>query len=375
MGKPAIYDINLLLQAGIDPKTGKPIRAVGEGLALKSEIKRMLRIIDEQDAVNRYKWYNIPCDLTSEEIERMLYYKGQLAFFKVKYNGEDKFFLTPYALSGTIDFYGRFNFIHPVAWASGMDTDLEKKNEKFDAIAALLSTLNLKVVKAPIALEDLTLEDFDNSAVLLHDYCKQLSQTIIPRREINERLLDIEADCFPLLKLALLNNTGIRGMKVPDADSSSEAQRVAVGMLGAALRCEPFIPITSKLDFQDLGDKGAGKAEEFLLTLQALDNIRLGTYGIDNGGIFQKKAHILEKEASMAAADVQLALQDGLAYRQHFCNIVNSIWGLALWCEPAEAVVRVDQNGDGKTYNEDLGDEGGETIRSEAPETEITEGE
>ena len=48
MGKPAIYDINLLLQAGIDPKTGKPIRAVGEGLALKSEIKRMLKDIQKK---------------------------------------------------------------------------------------------------------------------------------------------------------------------------------------------------------------------------------------------------------------------------------------------------------------------------------------
>ena len=26
-------------------------------------------------------------------------------------------------------------------------------------------------------------------------------------------------------------------------------------------------------------------------------------------------------------------MQDGLEIRQHFCNIVNSIWGLGIWVE------------------------------------------
>ena len=113
MGKPFLPSPALYLQAGINPKTLKPIRLCEDGL--KSAIKAAFRIIDEQDFVNRYKWFNIPMNLSSEEIERMLYYKGHLAFFEM----EGQFYLMPYALEGTIDFYGRYNQIHPVPMASG----------------------------------------------------------------------------------------------------------------------------------------------------------------------------------------------------------------------------------------------------------------
>ena len=37
-------------------------------------IKKFLRLIDEQ-----YTFYNLPADITSQELEKMLYCKGQLS--------------------------------------------------------------------------------------------------------------------------------------------------------------------------------------------------------------------------------------------------------------------------------------------------------
>lgn len=369
MGKKSyLMDLSLLAAAGIDPKTLKPIRVTE--CNVKESFRKALRIIDEQNATGRYKWHNIPMDLTSEEIERMLYYKGQLAFFKMEVNGVDKFFLTPYALNGTIDFYGRFNFIKPVPWASGQDDSKGTVQDKFqkDALASLLSLQTRKVVKAPIPEEELTLEIFDNSAVLLHDYTKQISQTIIPRRDINEGIIDFESDIIPLLRLSLLVASGIKGLKVPDADAEGEAYSASMQMYDAAKRGLPFIPITAKSDLQDFGDGKAAKPESLLLTLQSLDNIRLSTYGIDNGGIFQKKAHILEREAMMNSSDTESTFQDGLSIRQHFCNIVNSIWGTFLWCTPSEATLKQDLNMDGKAFDEDIGDQGGQSTISSSEE-------
>ena len=365
-----MIDISLLIAAGIDPKTLKPMRL--PDCAVKESFRKALRIIDEQNAVNRYKWHNIPMDLTSEEIERMLYYKGQLAFFSVVVDGEDKFFLTPYALNGTIDFYGRFNFIKPVPWASGVDDPKSNNQEKYnkDALSSLLSLLTRKVVKAPIPEEELTMEIFENSAVLLHDYTKQMSQTIIPRRDINEGIIDFESEIIPLLRLSLLNSAGMKALKVPDGDAEGEADAAAANMYNYALQGKPFIPITSKMDLQDLGDGKAAKPESLLLTLQSLDNIRLSTYGIDNGGIFQKKAHVLEREALMNSADTESTFQDGLSIRQHFCNIVNSIWGTALWCTPSEATIKQDLNMDGKAFDEDVGDQTGTTSLGTSDESE-----
>ena len=38
------------------------------------DIKKFLRLVDEQ-----YTFYNLPADITSQELERMLYQKGQLS--------------------------------------------------------------------------------------------------------------------------------------------------------------------------------------------------------------------------------------------------------------------------------------------------------
>ena len=133
-------DKETLIQAGIDPKTRGPIRVVNDAdqVNLKNDLKRYLRIIDEQDAVNRYVWTNLPNNITSQELERMIYYKGQLCFF---YNETlEQFFFMPYALDGTIDFYGRYNRIHPVPMTSGTEDDKEGNSQ-----ASILSDIKLDV--------------------------------------------------------------------------------------------------------------------------------------------------------------------------------------------------------------------------------------
>ena len=88
-----------------------------------------------------------------------------------------------------------------------------------------------------------------------------------------------------------------------------------------------------------------------MLAMQSLDNLRLSGYGIDNGGLFEKKAHELQSEADINGGPVGLVMQDGLSIRQNFCNIVNSIWGIGIWCEPAQNIIGSDITGDGLEYD------------------------
>ena len=315
MGNPKIPDLKTLIQAGFDPKTGLPNK-IGTKPCLKENVKKALRLIDEQDAVNRYTWYNLPCNITSQELERMLYYKGQLAFFYME--DLDEFYFTPFALDGTIDFYGRFNTIHPVPMTSG-----EEKAGK--AQAELLSQIKLKCIYGIKLPEDLTVEDLTKSAVLLHDYSKQLSQTIIPRQIINDGIIDIEAECIPFMRTALIEETGVMGVRVQDADQAAAVQDGANSLVNAAMNGDMYVPIVGQMEFQELTKGGTGKAEDYMLAMQSLDNFRLSLYGIDNGGLFEKKAHELQSEADINGGPVGLVLQDGLSIRQNFCNIVNSI--------------------------------------------------
>ena len=332
---PYLPNLDPFIAAGVDLKTGLPNRITNGG-PCKENIKAQLRIIDEQDAVNRYVWYNLPMDLPSQEIERMLYYKGQLCFFYDK--DLNQFLITPYALDGTIDFYGRYNTVHPVPMTSGT----EDKGNK--ALAEYLASKKLKCVYG-IALEDDNIDPL-NSCVLLHDRTKQLSQTVLPRAQIQDPLLDVMAECIPYMRTCLLAGSGIKGIRVNDADQADAVQDAARGMKHAALNQEPWIALEGSVEMQELTDGATLKAEEFMLALQSLDNFRLSTYGIDNGGLFEKKAHELQSEADLNGGPVGLVLQDGLSIRQNFCNIVNSIWGIGIWCEPAQNIMGMDNDGD-----------------------------
>ena len=361
MGKPLLPDPKLSISAGINPKGGTnvpPLRASAN--LCKSGFKKIFRIIDEQDAVNRYKWYNLPCNLSSQELERLLYYKGQLVFFYYKELNE--FYFMPFALDGTIDFYARYNTVHPVPMTSGMEKDKESgvNEKKIKEQIAVLSTIKLNVKKGVVPFQDLTEDDLEKSGVILRDYTNQYPQTIIPRQEINDPILDMMAEVVPFLRTSLIAGTGIKGMRVNDADSKGEVLDASKSILGAALNGELFTPITSAIEFQELNEGAVSKAQEYLMSLQALDNMRLGTYGIDNGGVFEKKAHKLQSEQNMNSSEVAPIYQDGLSIRQHFCNIVNSIWGLGIWCEPSESVLAVDIDGDGKSYDENVGQNSGE---------------
>ena len=358
MGKshgPYLPNLEPFIQAGVDLKTGLPNRITKP--ASKENIKIQLRNIDRQDAVNRYVWYNLPMDLPSQEVERMLYYKGQLCFYYDK--DLEQFYFMPYALDGTIDFYGRYNTVHPVPMTSGTTDEGNK------AQAQYLAEKKLKCVYGIVADEEF---DSDNCCVLLHDYSKQLSQTILPRAQIQDPLLDIMADCIPYMQTCLIAGSGIKGVRVNDADQADSVHDASRGLKNAALTQEPWIAIEGNVEFQELTDGATLKAEEYMLALQSLDNFRLSTYGIDNGGLFEKKAHELQSEADINGGPVGLVMQDGLSIRQNFCNIVNSIWGLGIWCEPAQNIMGMDNDGDG-AIDEDNSDGANSGIETEGGES------
>ena len=350
-----IPNVEPSIAAGI-PVTGKAnVQAVKEFMEWgnstnwrKENVRKQLRILDEQDAVNRYKWYNLPCDLSSQELERLIYYRGQLCFFYVP--EIKQFIFSPYALDGTIDYYGRYNTVHPVPWAEGMD-----KNKA--PLSAYLANKKLDVLYG-VPSDEKKLIDWvkkfaeGKACVLVHDYTKQLSQTVIARQILQDPLLDIMSDCIPFMRTCLLAGTGVKGMRVGNQADYPNVLDANKAIEKAALEGDMNVPIVGSVDFQQLTDGQTLKAEEFLLAMQGLDNYRLSLYGLENGGLFQKKSHMLEAEQSMNAGKAAIPLNDGLTIRQNFADIVNSITGLGISVGVAEEVIGADMNGDGMAYDD-----------------------
>ena len=361
--KAKIKDYESMIKAGIDPKTGLPTRmASALPVFLKENIKKQLRIIDEQDHVNLGVWYNIPCDIKSQELNRMLYYKYQLCLFYSK--DFEQFFILPFTLAtedgSSLDVYGRYRYIKPICYYTSTE-EKEKKDGKqvLTPMEVYFSSLKLKVVYEP--LTEVTEEDLYNSAVILRDYTPQMdNKNGVPRSLLQESLLDVMADCIPLMRTSLLLETGVTGVRVGDGDQANEVLDAASSMYNNAINGVPWIAMISPMEFQQLTESVSGRAQDFLLAMQGLDNFRLSTYGIDNGGLFEKKAHTLQSEADMNGGPVGLVVQDKTTINQDFCNIVNSIWQIGMWYEPSETITKTDANGDGVTYDRDTdGSQGG----------------
>lgn len=339
MGKnnAKLFDPTLLIQAGIDPKTGLPIKYTGCGndVDLQAAYLKCFRIKDEQDAVNRYVWYNLPYGLDSRLIERILYYRGQGAFFKMP---NSRFYFLPYTLQSPddgpgIDVYGRYRGITPLPFNGSGTSDSKDKDIPW------VQGLVKKPVYDFLSTDEIMQPDFDpedyleNSCVIFKDYTEQIAQKNIPRQMLQDPLLQYMSEIPCFARTALLNSTGVLGVKVQNENEASQVYAASEGLTRAALTGRKYIPVVGSIDFQELSGDNVAKAEEFLVSLESLDNLRLGFYGIPNGGVFQKKAHMLESEQQMNAGAADLALLDGLKYRQDACDLINSIWGLGISVE------------------------------------------
>ena len=339
---PNMIDPNTFIQAGINPKTGLPIK-LENTVSLKSDIKSQLEIIDRQDAVNRYKWFNLPDGLNQELIERILYYKGQGMFFYMPTN--NKFYFLPYTLTGKgIDVYGRFIQVTPLPF-NGNTSDEGKDKPWIQGL--------VRDVQYDIMLEEPDLNDMDNKCVILHDHTIGLSQTVLARSVTHDAVLDLMSNCLPYLNTALMNSTGVSGMRIQNENERQDVFNMSAAINNCALTGQKYVPIVSGVQLQELTSGTTGKAEEFLLAMQSLDNYRLSLFGLDNGGLFQKKSHMLEAEQKMNQGMSSLIYTDGLRQRQEFCNIVNSIWGLMIWCDVSEDVLGADTDGDGYAADSD----------------------
>ena len=354
---PAIFDIDTMIAAGIDPKTKLPLK-VGLANGHKNAIKQQLNLLDEQDAINRFTWFNLPEGLNGRLMERILYYRGQAMFFKL----DDRFYFLPYALTGTIDVYGRYTEVTPLPFNGKSTVDDKERTPWITGITRKCiyeAQLPDDYVEGEEILVDKILSVQDESCVLIKDFSEQISQINTARWVLQDPVIDLMAEMFPFMHTALLNATGVQGMRVSSQDEQSNVEAASRSVNSAALEGKKYIPVVGSLDFQDLTAGNVAKAEEFLVAMQSLDNYRLSLHGLDNGGLFQKKSHMLEAEQKMNTGTTGLILRDSLQYRQDACTIINSIWGLDMWCEPSEVVTAMDTNGDGIAgSNEDMGTNG-----------------
>lgn len=342
-----LYDTQLIKSAGL-PLPKNAADNTPAAATLFDETKRALEVVDEQNAINRYRWYNLPLNLTSQELEKLLYIRGQLYLFY--YEPLEQFFVMPGAMVGSIDFYERPNYIKPVPFANGT-TDEEK--EIYKRQEALLSGLKLKVYYT-MPLNDLTYEETINACVPIFDYTPRYNQNgMIPRCDLQNPFIDTMAKTYCYMDTAMKNSVGTMTMAVNTEDEASNVAAANATADRAALTGQRYVAISGTVSTPDVLSPGSvANADQYLQTMQAQDNLRLSMLGLDNGGIFQKKARMITAEQA-ARGNVESTLNDGLLQRANAALTANVIWGTTILCEISESAANADMNLDGMAASND----------------------
>lgn len=362
MARPRLPDIETIRAMGFNPaQVDKLCAYLGKfgncGFDRVDAIKKILRKNDRQQFVNRFQWHNLPNDLTGEFIERVLYYKYSGIFFYIP--ELQTFNFLPYVGTG-LDEKGRYTRCKPLPFNGKSEKDAGGKPEvyipglEFSPVYDLLKTEPR--IDTTYTGESIAINPMIDNCVILNSYCKDLSQRAIPEQALMDPLLDMMAEAAPLARTNLFANCGTKGMKVGNPDEYSNVLEANESLQNAALNGNRFIPVVGMTEFQEFGDGGSASGDDFFMYMQTLDNIRLQSYGLKNNGIFEKSQYINDTMAGNIQANVGQVYQDALRIRQEFCDFVNAIWGLGIWCSASETVTNSDTNMDGETLDDNDGE-------------------
>lgn len=356
--QPRLPDVNLL--AGLK-SYGVPIcdpkyKSAKQDTLMDKFLINM-RIQDEQDFIGRYKWFGLPEGIDQELLERMFYYRAQVGFFYEP--AEKKAYILPYVLNGTLDIWGRYTGVSFLPFNGKAETDKKRIYIPGEGRTPVYDVM----------LEDeITTDVYNNSCVLCTDYTKQIAQEVMPRAITQDCVLRTMAEVYPFARTALMSNSGLRIMKLTNANQVGSVQMLNQTQYDALLNGDTYLGFVGDPNTEQMPDTSPAKAEEYFLYLQSLENLRLSFLGLENGGIFQKKAHELQSENDMITGNTSRIYNDGLRNRQRWCTIINSIWNLGMWCMPAENEAMMDMNGDGMITN-------GEEQSSTTPQNDSTGGD
>lgn len=355
MSKARLPDIDTLRAMGFNPATIDKLCAyIGNTNSFDrvSAIKKVLRKNDRQQFVNRYRWENLPNDLTGDFLERVLYYKYSGIFFYIP--ELNTFNFLPYVGTG-LDEKGRYTRCKPLPFNGKSEKD---SGDQQVYIPGLEFSPVYDITKTDMHIDtdysgnQFVVDPMINSCVILNSYCKELTQRAIPEQALIDPILDMMAEAMPLARTKLIASAGTKGMRVGNEDEQSNVEAANMAIETAALNGKRFVPVVGTTEFQEFADDNGADAQIFMEYMSELDNLRLQSYGLKNNGLFDKNQYVNETMAGNIQVNVGQIYEDGLKLRQDFCDFVNAIWGLGISCSASETVTNSDTNMDGETLDD-----------------------
>lgn len=335
---------------------------------LFSKLGQSLKDMDYQQFLTRFRWVNLPEGLSSELLERILYFSGSAMFFYIK--ELNRFYFLPYGMSGEgtetgIDFYGQYNRLKPYSFNGSTDGsgELNAAGKKLSSQDLYLSTQirdNIKDIPI-VETEEEARKIYENGAVICFDRTPQLSYLIESRNRISQSYVKYLIKILIQTKSALINSNGFNLFST-DSESAADILQLQIDTINEDRENGKLAAVVSSNlgNIENIQSNAPTAITDFWNAFVAADNLRLKSLGIQNDGVIQKKQYQNMQETTL---DVDAAMQiymNSYLERVKFAAIVNSIWGLGIYPEPTLLMKNLSNN-----YSDDTDSEEGDTTQAQ----------
>lgn len=335
---------------------------------LFSKLGQSLKDMDYQQFLTRFRWVNLPEGLSSELLERILYFSGSAMFFYIK--ELNRFYFLPYGMSGEgtetgIDFYGQYNRLKPYSFNGSTDGsgELNAAGKKLSSQDLYLSTQirdNIKDIPI-VETEEEARKIYENGAVICFDRTPQLSYLIESRNRISQSYVKYLIKILIQTKSALINSNGFNLFST-NSESAADILQLQIDTINEDRENGKLAAVVSSDlgNIENIQSNAPTAITDFWNAFVAADNLRLKSLGIQNDGVIQKKQYQNMQETTL---DVDAAMQiymNSYLERIKFAAIVNSIWGLGIYPEPTLLMKNISNN-----YSDDTDSEEGDTTQAQ----------
>lgn len=327
---------NLLRQEGVQALGTLSINDKINPIGFYSPDRERYKIIwtnyDMNQCVSRYIWKNLPNGLTSWNLERMLYFRGSVAGFKVG----GKVYILPYTITGRINPYGLPTRIKPITY-----------NGK--AVAGNSDFIS-KSFELPVDAEGD--ENDEYGAVILYDSIPYSPSTKSPSRYfLNQIIINEMVDVFSRININVVVSNKKILLVIKDAKQRDVVQKELEIAFGSD---SPFGIITSPLDVNTIQNTNDYNADDLFNTIKNFDCIRCFMSGIKSNNFGQeKKERLISGELQGSQEQTDLVLDMGYDLRKLFAEKCNRKFGTNIVVEKRSDTYETEVNGANRTFEEE----------------------
>ena len=272
----------------------------------KEEYRVIWTNYDMQQCCARYYWVDLPDNIDSYNVERMLYYRACLSGFKIG----GKIYILPFYIQGSLNPYGFPTRLKPLTFNG---KSIPGKNDFFADGFSL-----------PVDFDGNANDQY--SAVLLYDQIPNINgQTVATRYLLNQIIINEMVEVFSRININVVISNKKIGLVVKDP---KQADIVRDELAEAYSSDCPFYVISSPLDTQSLGTTSDFNSEDLFATIKNYDAVRCFMSGISSKGFgADKKERLISMEMNGVEEEKDLILDMGLELRKQFADRMNKKFG------------------------------------------------